>query len=61
MPKKIEEKLRRQAKKLGLNEKRTASYIWGTMRRMGWKPKREKGACSPTTWGVVEIGAQNIK
>jgi len=42
MPKKLEEKLKRQARKKGLGKKRTGAYVYGTMRKAGWKPKKEK-------------------
>ena len=42
MPKKMEQKLRKQAKKKGLKGKRKDAYIFGTMRKTGWKPKRKK-------------------
>ena len=44
MPKKLERKLRKSAKKKGLKGKRAKAYIYGTMRKTGWKPKREKKA-----------------
>jgi len=40
MPKAIEQKLKRQAKKKGLGKKRAAAYIYGTLRKLGWKPKK---------------------
>lgn len=40
MPKAIEQKLKRQAKKKGLGKKRVAAYIYGTLRKLGWKPKK---------------------
>lgn len=42
MPKKLEEKLKRQAKKLGLKGERVNAYVYGTLRKTGWKPEREK-------------------
>ena len=39
MPKKIEKKLKAMAKKKGLSKKRIGTYVYGTMRKMGWKPK----------------------
>ena len=35
MPKKVEEKLKRQAKKKGLSKKRTGAYVYGTMQKQG--------------------------
>jgi len=42
MPKKMEKALRKSAKKKGLKGKRKKAYIYGTMRKAGWKPKRKK-------------------
>jgi hypothetical protein len=42
MPKKMEEALKKEAKKKGLGKERTGAYVYGTMRKEGWKPKREK-------------------
>ena len=40
MPKKLEMKLKREAKKKGLSKKRAAAYVYGTLRKTGWKPKK---------------------
>ena len=42
MPKELERKLKAEAKKKGLTGKRAAAYVWGTMRKTGWKPSGEK-------------------
>lgn len=42
MPLKMERALKRAAKKKGLGKKRAAAYVYGTMRKMGWKPKKKK-------------------
>jgi hypothetical protein len=42
MPKKLEKELKKEARKKGLSGKRAGAYIYGTMRKTGWKPKREK-------------------
>ena len=42
MPKKLEEKLKRQAKKKGFGKERTGRYVYGTLRKAGWKPSRQK-------------------
>lgn len=39
MPKKIELKLKKSAKKKGLTGKRANAYIYGTLKKLGWKPK----------------------
>ena len=42
MPKELHEKLLRLAEKRGLKGKRKKKYVYGTLRDLGWKPKREK-------------------
>lgn len=42
MPKKLEQKLRAEAAKKHFGKKRTAAYVYGTMRRLGWKPKKKR-------------------
>lgn len=42
MPVKLEKLLKTLAVKKGLKGKRAAAYIYGTLRKTGWKPKREK-------------------
>ena len=42
MPKKLEMALKRKAKKMGLSKKRTGAYVYGTLRKTGWKPSRKK-------------------
>ncbi len=42
MPKKLERELKSQAKKKGLKGDRADAYVYGTMRKTGWKPKRER-------------------
>lgn len=42
MPKKLEQALKREASKRGYSGERADRYIYGTMRKIGWKPKREK-------------------
>ena len=38
MPKALERKLKAEAKKKGLKGKRADAYVYGTMRKTGWKP-----------------------
>ncbi len=40
MPKAMEKKLKSEAKKKGLSGKRADAYVYGTMRKNGWKPKK---------------------
>jgi hypothetical protein len=42
MPKKIEAALKKQAEQKGLKGERKDAYVYGTLRKQGWKPKREK-------------------
>lgn len=42
MPKAMERKLKRQARKKGLKGKRANAYVYGTLRRTGWKPSTQK-------------------
>jgi len=42
MPKKLEKALIRQAKKKGLKGERRDAYVYGTLRKTGWKPQRER-------------------
>lgn len=44
MPKKLEKKLKKEAKKKfgSATSKRAKKYIYGTLRKTGWKPKRKK-------------------
>jgi hypothetical protein len=38
----MERRLKRQARKEGLKGKRKSAYVYGTMRKAGWVPKRKK-------------------
>lgn len=42
MPKKLEQKLKREAKAKGYRGERLDQYVYGTLRKTGWKPKKEK-------------------
>lgn len=42
MPKKMEEELRREGVKKGLTGERLNAFVYGTMRKSGRKPSREK-------------------
>ena len=41
MPKAVEQKLKREAKQRGFSEEHADRFVYGTMRKMGWKPHRE--------------------
>lgn len=42
MPKALEKQLKKEAKRKGLSGDRAAAYVYGTMRKTGWKPERER-------------------
>jgi hypothetical protein len=42
MPKKMEKALKRAARKKGLKGKRSNAYVYGTMRKTGWVPKKKR-------------------
>lgn len=42
MPIEMERKLKKEAAKKGLTGRRKQAYIYGTMRKAGWKPSRER-------------------
>lgn len=42
MPKALEEKLKKEAASKGLKGKHADAYVYGTMRKAGWRPSREK-------------------
>ena len=52
MPKKLEAALKKEAKEKGLKGERADKYVYGTMRKTGWKSKNEKGE---VVTGVVVI------
>ena len=42
MPKALEKQLKKEAKRRGFSGERADAYVYGTMRKTGWKPEREK-------------------
>ena len=42
MPEALERELKAKAKKRHLKGKSADAYVYGTMRKTGWKPKRER-------------------
>ena len=42
MPKALEKQLKKEAKRKGLTGERADAYVYGTMRKTGWTPNREK-------------------
>ena len=41
MPKKLEARLKKEAKKKGLKGERAAAYVYGTLRKTGWRPRKD--------------------
>lgn len=42
MPKGLEKQLKKQVKKMGIGKKRAAAYVYGILRKSGWKPGQGK-------------------
>lgn len=42
MPKELEERLKKLAAKKGFKGERKDAYVYGTLRKTGWKPKATK-------------------
>ena len=42
MPKAMEQKLKTQAKNKGMGKERTNAFVYGTMRKTGWKPQTKR-------------------
>jgi len=42
MPKKMEKALKAEARKKGLKGESANAYVYGTMRKAGWKPSTHK-------------------
>ena len=40
MPEKLERKLKKKVKKKKWSKKRKNAYVYGTLRKTGWKPKK---------------------
>ena len=40
MPKKLENKLKATARRRGYSKKRSGRYVYGTLRKLGWRPRR---------------------
>jgi len=40
MPKALERKLKKICKQRGMGKTQCAQYVYGTLRKTGWKPKR---------------------
>jgi hypothetical protein len=44
MPVELERKLKKQVANKDWSQKRKDAYVWGTLRKTGWKPERERNA-----------------
>jgi hypothetical protein len=42
MPRELENKLKKEAASKGYSDEKADAYVYGTMRKTGWKPKREQ-------------------
>ena len=42
MPKKLEAKLKKEAKEKGFSKERADAYVYGSLRKTGWAPKKKK-------------------
>ncbi len=42
MPKKMERELKKEAKKRGMKGEQANAFIYGTMRKTGWEPRKKK-------------------
>src|SRR6266478_4473591 len=49
MPAALERKLKKEANKEGIKGKHKDAYVYGTLRKTGWKPKREMAAMDKIT------------
>lgn len=47
MPEKLERELMKQAAMKGLKDAHKDAYVYGTLRKTGWKPKREVAVKRP--------------
>ena len=41
MPKKLEQQLKRMAAKKGFSVERANAYVYGTLRKTGWRPQKK--------------------
>lgn len=42
MPKALEKKLKKEARAKGLTGDKADKYVYGSLRKTGWRPKRER-------------------
>lgn len=41
MPKQMEKRLRKRARKMGLKGEEADAYVYGALRKTGWKPPKQ--------------------
>lgn len=41
MPKELEDRLKKEAMRKRLSESKMGAYVYGTMRKMGWRPGKD--------------------
>jgi hypothetical protein len=58
MPKALEQKLIKQATAQGLEGEHKDAYVYGTLRKTGWVPEREKKKKSQTEAMVQQLRAR---
>lgn len=64
MPKKLERKLKRQVAKKNWSKERKNAYVYGALRKTGWKPshqKRKKSDLSSHTDPVAKKAINRIR
>jgi hypothetical protein len=42
MPRKLEQELKARARRLRLSGRRFRAYVYGTLRRAGWRPEKRR-------------------
>lgn len=53
MPKATEKALKKVAKKKGLTGKRKNAFVYGTMRKTGWKPGQKEAPSKPMMMSAI--------
>lgn len=43
MPKRLENRLKREARAKHFGKARANAYVYGTLRKLGWRPKKRRG------------------
>lgn len=62
MPKKLEQKLKKQVAKKNWSQERKDAYVYGALRKTGWTPSSQKKAKAGTPAGFkAGLGGQKIR